>query len=323
MEFVAFGESLFRSVTHQGERLSTAHDLAFYLGGTELNVAANLTALGVSTRWVSSLPGGLTGDLIREKVERLGVDISFCQSAASSRVGWYLMESGASPRPDVVYHRNASAMADETSFSFDWPLILANARVFHTSGVTCGISQTLTNEIQKVIALCEMNDVLVSYDLNYRKNVWSLEESVRRQRNFVSRAHILFCSDPDLKLFFGEDFEHENYSKVFSNSKIEYLVMSQRSEDQREYGIEVVTRKDRKRSRRHVVTSIDRVGVGDAAAAGFFKIFLASTHLDLALAAEWAGLSGALKYGIKGDMALTRSHEVDRILASPQTGIFR
>lgn len=319
---VTFGESLFRSVTHTGERLAQAQDLGFYLGGTELNVAANAAALGIPARWVSALPAGLTGDLIRERVDGLRVDTSFCIRAASARVGWYLMESGASPRPDIVYHRNASAMADETKLSFDWAGALKGASVFHTSGVTCGISQTLTDEITRLADVCEKSGVLFSYDCNLRKNIWSIEESIKRQKPFIAKARILFCSAADLRLFFGEDFETDHFKAVFAASKIDYLVMSQRSDDNREYGIEVVDRQGRKASKRHLVSQVDRIGVGDAATAGFFKVFLAQPK-EIAHAADWAAWCGALKYGIKGDMALVQAHEIERILNSPQTGIFR
>ena len=316
--FVAFGESLFRSVTERGERLASAQELGFYLGGTELNVAANLRALNAPALWVSSLPQGPTGELIRERVNALGVDTRFCKTASSSRVGWYLMESGASPRPDVVFHRNASAMADETDFTFDWSQILKDQSVFHTSGVTCGISKALSAEIIQIAELCERIGVTFSYDLNYRKNIWSIEDSVARQRAIVPRAKILFCSDADLKLFYGDDYDH---GKVFAQSKTEILVMSQRSADQRDYGIEVVTREASFKSKRHQVTDIDRIGVGDAAAAGFFKVYLSGS--DLQLAAEWSALCGALKYGIKGDMSLVRASEIERVMSQPQTGIVR
>jgi 2-dehydro-3-deoxygluconokinase len=315
---VTFGESLFRSVTARGERLANASQLGFYLGGTELNVAANLQALGVSTKWVSCLPQGLTGELIRDRVNALGVDTSGCKYASGTRVGWYLMEAGAAPRPDVVYHRNASAMAGETEFAFDWPSILSGARVFHTSGIACGISKALTQEISRIADECERLDVHFSYDLNFRRNIWSLEESIARQKSLVPRARILFCSDSDLKLFYGDDYD---FKKVFANSKTEILVMSQRSEDQLEYGIEVVTRAGRFTSKRHLVSMIDRVGVGDAAASGFFKVYL--TTGDLQVAAETAALCGALKYGITGDMSLVRASEIERILAQPHSGIVR
>jgi 2-dehydro-3-deoxygluconokinase len=323
MEFVAFGESLFRSVTQRGERLADAQTLGFYLGGTELNIAANLSALGCPSRWVSALPSGISGELILDKIKNLGVDTGFCSTSESSRVGWYLMESGAAPRPDIVFHRNASAMAEEKSFSFNWTDILKGARVFHTSGVTCGLSQALTAEIKKLAQLCQEKKILLSYDLNFRKNIWSLEESVRRQKDIVPLADILFCSSVDLKLFYGEDFEKDHFSKVFSNSRARFLVMSQRSDDQREYGIDVISREKRFSSPRFQVSQIDRIGMGDAAAAGFFKIFLSHSQPDLMAAASWAGVAGALKSGVLGDTLLMKSNEIERVLSNPQSGIVR
>ncbi len=323
MEFVAFGESLFRSVTQKGERLADAQALGFFLGGTELNIAANLAALGVSARWVSCLPQGLTGELIRDKVDALGVDSSFCKTSESPRVGWYLMESGATPRPDIVFHRNASAMADEKSFSFDWTSILSNARVVHTSGVTCGLSTALSQEIEKLADHCKDSNIVFSYDVNYRKNIWSLEESVKRQKAIVAKANVLFCSKSDLQSFYGDDFDKNHFAKVFANSRTDFLVMSQRSDDLREYGIEVVTRDKSFSSPRFPVSQIDRIGMGDAAAAGFFKVFLDLKDACNDRAANWAGVMGALKSGVLGDMLLMKQSEIERVLANPQSGILR
>lgn len=321
MDVVTFGEAIFRTASRIGERLEDTRTVNIYLGGTELNVAANLQSLGISTKWVSALPKGLTGEMILSKVQKLGIETSDCVTASGSQVAWYLMESGAPPRPDVVFHRNSSALAYETSFSFDWKKILSGAKVFHTSGVTCGLSPVLTAEIKKAIKAARDANVLVSYDLNYRKNIWSIEEFVARQKDFVSDIDILFCSRGDLKLFFGDNFEENNFSNVFSKSKVKILVMSQRSEDNREYGIEVVTREKRFASEQHQIQSVDRIGVGDSAAAGFFKKYLDTGNPHEA--ANWAALCGALKYGIVGDMALLKTAEVQRILETPHTGIFR
>lgn len=321
MDVVTFGEAIFRTATRAGERLEDTHNLNFYLGGTELNLAANLQALGISTKWVSALPQGLTGELILNQVRKLGIDTSSCVTANSSQVAWYMMESGAPPRPDIVFHRNSSALGYESAFSFDWKKILSGARVFHSSGVTCGLSKTLTSEIKNVIKIARNSKVLVSYDLNYRKNIWSLEEFVARQKDFVTEIDILFCSRSDLKLFFGDNFEESNFANVFSKSKAQVLVMSQRSDDNRQYGIEVVSREGRFTSEQHQIQSIDRIGVGDSMAAGFFKKYL--ENADLQQAANWGALCGALKYGIVGDMALLKTSEVQRILDTPHTGIYR
>lgn len=321
MKVVTFGESIFRTSSISGERLLTAQQLNFYLGGTELNLAANLRSLGIQSEWVSAVPAGPTGQLITEKVKQLGVESKNCISLKSQRAAWYLMETGADPRPDMVLHRNASAMAEEKSWGFNWEEIFKSATLFHTSGVTAGLSEALTDEVKKALIAAKKNNVLTSYDLNYRKNIWSTEESVRRQKDIFSFVDILFCSKQDLKLFFEHSFEDGNYSQVFSQSKLQILVMVQRNHDNSEYGIEVITANEKHSSTRYKFKLIDRIGVGDSAAAGFIKCYLSTK--DLRQSAQWAALAGALKYGIKGDMALLSEAEIRTVLETQHSGVIR
>lgn len=322
MKVVTFGEALFRTATRTGERLTNASQLNFYLGGSELNVAANLQALNIESAWVSALPAGPTGDLIREKVKQLGVDISHCTTLVDNhQIGWYLMESGANPRPDVVFHRNASGMGQQKEFSFDWQSILSHAALFHTSGITAGLSSALTQEIKTAMAVAKKNRVLISYDLNYRKHIWSLADFVKRQHDMFAWIDILFCSVQDLKLFFHDDVENNHFEKVFAKSNIQYLVLVQRNQVEQTYGIEIITSNQRFKSQLYPFSVIDRIGIGDSAAAGFIKQFL--QHHDVAAACEWAALAGALKYGIKGDMALLKEHDLTRTFDMRHHGVIR
>ncbi len=321
MKAVTFGECLFRLVTHQGERLSQADELNFYLGGTELNIAANLSSLGVPATWVSSVCDGATGDMIRGRIQQLNVDFSQVDTIKGGRPGWYLMETGNSPRPDKVFNRSASSLADKKDFSYDWNKILTGASLFHTSGVTAGLSTELTAEVKKAMMTAREMKIPVSYDFNYRKNIWSIEEFVKRQKDLLPLIDILFCADSDINLFFGKRSDEADYSSVFTSTSLKTLVLTRRSNDESEYGIDVVSNNKSWSSRRHKVNSIDRIGVGDSMAAGFIKSYLSgnpeSDHAD------WAALAGVLKYGIKGDMALLKSSEMEALLTGGTRGIDR
>jgi 2-dehydro-3-deoxygluconokinase len=321
MKVVTFGESLFRTSTLAGERLAQAQTLNFYLGGSELNLAANLNSLGIASEWITAFPAGPTGELIREKISALGVDSPHSYQLKNPQVGWYLMETGAAPRPDIVFHRNASAMAKEPEFNFDWKKIFSGARLFHTSGITCGLSEILTSEVKKSLTSAKAQGLLTSYDLNYRKNIWGLEEFVKRQKDIFDKIDILFCGKSDLQLFFNDSFENDDFTKVFANSAIQVLVMTQRSSDNSEYGTSVVNRQEKINSKRYKINSIDRIGAGDSAAAGFLKIYLDNGNLKQA--AEWAALAGTLKYGIRGDMALLKEADLKTILETSNSGVIR
>ncbi len=319
MKVVTFGEALFRLSTKRGERLRRAQELQFYLGGSELNIAANLQSLGVPSAWVSLLPDGMTGELIQSKLEDLKIDITHTQIIPHGRPGFYLMESGSEPRPDVVLNRYASSMAQEKTFSFDWKKILQGASVYHTSGITAGLSQELTQEVKRSLEIARAANVLTSYDFNFRKNIWTLEEFKSRQKDLLPLIDILFCSESDLDLFFGTGVK---WQEIFAQTKLKYLVINRRSASDTGYGLDVVTPDlHRYESRRYTVTNLDRIGVGDSMAAGFLAGLLKTQ--DYKQAAEWASLAGALKYSVTGDMALLEEKELRHLLETGTQGIRR
>lgn len=257
----------------------------------------------------------MTGDLIREKISSLKVDTSFCETISDGKAGWYLVESGAEPRPDVVLNRNASSIAQVEAFNFDWKKILQSTEVFHTSGITAGLSSALTSEVKKAMGAARTNNTLVSYDFNYRKNIWSIDESIKRQSPLLPLVNILFCAQSDIDLF----FKTEDPFHVCPDLK--YIVMSSRSADESEYCIKVITKEVTYHSQSYKIQNIDRIGVGDSMSAGFFAGLLKKK--DLKIATEWAALAGAMKYGIKGDMALLKESELTAVLQNGVRGIIR
>jgi 2-dehydro-3-deoxygluconokinase len=161
-------------------------------------------------------------------------------------------------------------------------------------------------------------EVPVSYDFNFRKNLWTLEDSVKRQTPLLPFIDILFCSQSDLDLFFGKK---ASMKSIFAKTSAQMIVLSERNADETEYGLKVITRKEVVTSQVHKFLTIDRIGVGDSMAAGFLAAWTMTK--DIQKAANWGALAGAMKYGIKGDMALIKAREIETLLAEGYRGISR
>src|SRR5688500_6945361 len=110
-KLVTFGEAIFRFSTVKGQRLTEADTLQFYLGGTELNISANLCALGLPSKFLTVLPIGEIGDLLKSKIERLNVELGD-GLRADGRPAWYLLEQGPAPRGDTVLSRQKSVLGE-------------------------------------------------------------------------------------------------------------------------------------------------------------------------------------------------------------------
>jgi 2-dehydro-3-deoxygluconokinase len=303
---VFFGEALFRFSARRGDRLQTATSVEFHLGGTELNIAANLVSLGHPCGWVSVLPEGEAGDLIMSRAQSLGLNLKIVR--AKGEPGWYLLEPGAAPRGDRVLTRNASVLARREKIDIDWTAMAKSVSFFHTSGVTAGLSESASREVERAMVAMKAAGAVISYDFNYRKSLWTPEESVARQMPLLEMIDVLFCSGRDLELHFGE----RDPKLVFRKSNIQTLVMSRRGASEETYAVDLVTRDGKASSREIPVTMLDRIGMGDSMAAGFW----AAQHekFDLQKTADFAAACGAMKASINGDMALLKRSEVLELL---------
>jgi 2-dehydro-3-deoxygluconokinase len=82
--------------------------LRLRFAGAESNFAVGLTRLGVRVTWISRLGADRPGVLIREALEREGVDVRWVREDPAAPTGlFYKWRSGG--RTSVAYHRRGSA----------------------------------------------------------------------------------------------------------------------------------------------------------------------------------------------------------------------
>lgn len=336
MSLVCLGEALFRFATPIGVPADRANSTDFYLGGSELNIAANYARLGGDVTWVSEVAIGPMGDLVLQKALELGVNTDWVHRSEGS-IGWYFVETAHHPRPTRVLKRAASVMAEVKDFNWNFSEIFSKAKTFHTSGITCGLSETTTKLVLEALKEARAKNVLTSYDFNFRSNIWSLEEAHERQMSLLPYIDHLFCSPQELKLFFGVDYPHYFDSqrsqlddqalnvlqeKVFEETGVRSLVLTHRSHEEKQYVLEYISKDEQLFSTPLTIHEVDRIGVGDAMAAAYLW---AQTQNDLSIAEklEVAALSGAWKYTICGDMALIKSSDLLSALREGVRGIIR
>ena len=103
----------------------------------------------------------------------------------------------------VVYDRSDSAFYSIEPQMVDWENILDGAGIFHTSGISTGVSNSAFWTTYAGIHAARRKHVLVSFDINYRKNLW----------NYGVRAEDVL---PDLcqlaDIIFGDQGEYEKIS---------------------------------------------------------------------------------------------------------------
>ena len=327
---VCFGEAMVRLTPPGNDRLERVVSLGVTAGGAELNTAVALRCLGVPAAWASILPETALGRLIARHARAADVDCSGIRwvPEAEGRTGVYFLEEGVDPRPSAVtYDRAGSAMARLAGGPFDWETILAGASALHVSGITPALGSECRAEAERAMRAAREAGLAVAFDLNYRSKLWTEDEARDCFRTLAPLATVLFASRGGLRTFFGIEGGREDVLR----------------EARFQIGCDaiVMTRKKNRGSRGIALSSqaigpgdtiasspwreteiVDRLGGGDAFAAGFLAGYL-EDPADLARACALGTAAAALKHTMPGDFLAATRAEIEAVLTAGEGGVLQ
>ena len=324
-DVVTFGEAMIRLTPPGFQRIEQAASVELDVGGAELNTAVGLARLGLRTSWVSGLPANPLGRLIANRARGQGVDVSHVVWSTTHRAGLYFLEEGAAPRASsVLYDRADSACVRLRPAELDWATILAGARAFHVTGITPALGAGCRQATVEAIRAARAAGALVSFDPNYRSKLWSAAEAKQSYLELAPHLDILFCSLEGLRDFYdiAADEPVAAAQQAQARYGLQAVVMTTRTSrgvwDSCVGSLVVADRVYRDRERE--VEIVDRLGAGDAYAAGFLFGILTG---DWEKAVAYGGAAGALKHSIRGDFPLLTEDELRQEIAAPAVSISR
>jgi len=179
--FVTFGEVMVRDTPADNERLERTRQVWVSLAGSEFTLAVMLSRLGVPASYITRVPDNPYGRMVRDVAREQGVDAEhFVWADRAEPIGRLLYELGRTPRAGAGwYQRRCSAASRLGAGMVDWKAALKDARLFHTSGITFGLSthsgyernyllEAFREAVGEKPAGC-----LVGLDFNYRSTLWS------------------------------------------------------------------------------------------------------------------------------------------------------
>lgn len=325
---VCFGEMLLRLAPPGARMMVQAQALELAVGGAEANVAAGLASLGHATRMVTLLPSGPLGDKARADLGAAGVDTRFV-ARAPGRIGLYFLEPGAGMRPSsITYDRAGSAFALADAGAFDFAAALDGASLLHLSGITPALGPGGVELARAAVAAAQAANVPVCFDGNYRALLWDAWDSDPRAilTELVNAATVLIGNHRDISLLLGKTFSgdgaerrREAVDAAFAAfPKLELVASTARhvvSSDHHRIAARVDTRATKHQTAEIDVTGIvDRIGTGDAFAAGVLHQYLQGS--DAQAMAECGLALAALKHSLPGDMCLIGAGELAAFSAS-------
>ncbi len=306
-DVVTIGETMLRLSAPPGVPLENASQLLVHVGGAESNVAMALSRLGTSAGWISRLTDTPLGRRIFNEVRAQGVDVSRVLWSRGDRVGTYFVEIGQPPRLNrVIYDRVGSAMAAIDPEEVDWAYV-REAKVVHLSGITPSLSPSCRELVARAIREGRAAKAMVSFDVNHRARLWTAAQAVAALAPLLPQVTILICTADDARLLFGTEGSARIVAKALQDRfGCEVAVVTDGVHFAAAAGARTYEREG------YRVDSADRIGAGDAFAAGFLHGYLAH---DVARGLDYGAALAALKHTYYGDMAWVSAEDVERLLS--------
>ena len=322
---VCFGELLLRLSAPTGQLMLQTPRLDTCIGGAEANVAVSLARLGHTVSMVSSLPGNALGMAVRDGLRTHGVDTGAILFTPG-RLGLYFLTTGAVLRPsEITYDRAASAFAETDPGAYFWPDLLKGAAWLHVSGISAATGERGALATLQAMREARAQGARISFDGNYRASLWAERgcDGADVLCELMRHADLAFADQRDFALLLqrpelGRCSRGEAMAAAFAAfpqiSKIAATSRTQLASDRHDLSATLYTRGSAHQAREYPLHGIvDRIGTGDAFAAGVLHGLLRGWSDDRTLA---FGLAAAVaKHSIAGDFNLACETQIEAVSA--------
>ena len=321
-DLLTLGEILLRLSPPNNERIVRSEVFEKQVGGAELNVAAGVSLLGLRSGIISRIPDSAIGIFAKNKIRFCGVsdDYLVYDKGNDARLGMYFYENGAYPRkPEVVYDRQNSSVTRISIADFD-ESIFESARCFHTSGITLALSECCRKTGMEMIKRFKEKGAVISFDVNFRRNLWSGEEAKKCIEEILPYIYIFYCSEDTARLTFGKEGDLQKIIKSFAKVyPLSVIASTQRTVHSPKVHSFTSVIYDVKADRFYEeepyknIEVVDRIGSGDAYVAGSLYGLLCEEG-DCEKALKYGNACSAAKNTIPGDMPSLNKGEVENII---------
>jgi 2-dehydro-3-deoxygluconokinase len=335
MKAITFGEVMLRLATPGHLRFNQASVLEMSFGGGEANVAVALAQLGDEAAFVTRLPRNDIAEACIQQIRGLGVDTRSIVRGGD-RMGIYFLETGASQRASTVtYDRAHSAIAEIDPAALDWPAILEGGQWFHFTGITPALSDRAARAVEDGARAAKKLGLTVSCDLNYRKKLWDSERAQAVMTGLMPLVDFCIGNEEDAEKVFGIKAAGAEVSQG-KLDRDRYVDVARQLTDRFDLqGVAITLRESYSASRnawsgvyyhaghacfsrRYDLDIVDRVGGGDAFAAGFIHAQGANHAPQQVI--DFAVAASCLKHSIPGDYNRVTLREVEALLGGDGSG---
>ncbi len=329
-DLITMGQILLRLSPPGNERMIRSDHFEKNVGGAELNVAVGASLLGLRTGVISKLPSHDLGQYLKSTIRSYGVsdDYFIYDDRPDGRVGIYFYEYGAYPRkPKLIYDRRDPGFFSLRTEEID-ERVYRDAGCFHISGITLALCPELRRTATEVIRRFREAGALISFDVNFRGNLWSGEEARRCVEELLPYIDIFFCSESTARLTFQREGSTREILRSFTEDfsvrlvfATERTVHSPKRHDFTSLAYSAEEKSFYEEEPYRDIEVVDRIGSGDAYIAGALYGLLSSGG-NVRQAVIYGNASAAMKNTIPGDLLQSDRRELDHVISDHSSSGF-
>ncbi len=268
------------------------------------------------------------------------------------RLGLYFLETGANQRPsNVIYDREGAAVAIAKPEEYDWNAIFADASWFHITGITPALSANAAEVTRAALREAVSRKLPISMDMNFRSKLWNWappltprELAARTIQELLPYVTVFMGGREDAAAMLdihphesAEDLDLDVARQISARfPQMTHVAMSLRENISATHNLwsgmlyEVAQDKafyapikDGPKESYSITDIVDRLGAGDAFAAG---LIFALTTPDLSApdkAVSFAVAAGCLAHSIEGDFNYCSRAEIETLMSGDTAGRVR
>jgi 2-dehydro-3-deoxygluconokinase len=301
--------------------------------GTGVNILGNLAHFGLDTWLLTNVPDNRLGDAAIVNLRKFGLKTDFV-GKYHNHIGSYFAEVGFGARPTYVTYQNRhnSSFGISTVTNYLIKEFLETVDLIHI----CGISLSLTDATWETAhALAQQAKQLgkkVCFDFNFRPslNTEAGKKALMKARyeEILPYCDLVFGTSRDLlellEIPKEADEDDVRYIQRFlAHYEVEWFAGTKRVTISEKPYISgrVITKKAYYETEPKLLTVLDRIGAGDAYAAGILLGYAEKWSLEKT--AKFATTNAVVAHTLSGDVPLTTRAQIQQIMDYPGLDLIR
>ncbi len=202
MDIVTLGEVLIDMFPAElGRKLAEVSAFRPKPGGAPANVAVAAVRLGAESAFLGKVGDDAFGHHLAGVLKQEGVEVRGMRYDPEARTGMAFIAMPDENSYDMLFYRNPGADMRLRAKELDRDLLQAT-RAFHFGSLSL-IQEPSRSATQEAVRIARDKGALISFDVNYRPDLWSREEAREQVLATIRDVDLLKVNEIELELLSG------------------------------------------------------------------------------------------------------------------------